>query len=311
MAARHPSPRKSEAKLSVAPHPVPKGMEGRPCPVSGFSSEALRKLQEDPDVASESLALSMPQSARSQKERNVVAFVKLNVFNSSHHVSADTRALVKSIGGLPKLRSFTNTFYKLCFADPHIDKFIASHADPHGERFATWIAEKMGDGTPWTDERRTREVRTMKFDDGVVRVAHDRSSAHYAAWHSPKREAEKWGQHFQVDDARIWMRLHFWAARLNGLFEPEHAAFMDYYTRFIGHFVSVYSSKSPPFTRESARWSADPANIEKYVVSGNMMTDVLSQSLEQAVMTLPSDERLYTGSKHPSPSWPYDVPVQR
>jgi len=73
--------------------------------VSGFSSEAFRKLQEDPDVASESLALQMPQAARSQKERNVapLAFVKLNVFNSSHHVSADTRALVKSIGGLPKL----------------------------------------------------------------------------------------------------------------------------------------------------------------------------------------------------------------
>ena len=31
-----------------------------------------------------------------------------------------------------------------------------------------------------------------------------------------------------------------------------------------GHFISIYSSKSPPFTRESARWSADPANIERY-----------------------------------------------
>lgn len=280
--------------------------------MTGFSSEALRQLQEDPDVASESLALPMPQSDLPQREHVAyLALVQLNVYGSKHHVSADTGALVKSIGGLPKLRNFTNTFYKLCFADPHIDKFIASHADPHGERFATWIAEKMGDGTPWTDERRTREARTMIFDDEIVRVAHDRSSAHFAAWHSPKREIEKWGQHFKLDDARIWMRLHFWAARQKGLFEPKHAAFMDYYIRFIGHFVSVYSSKSPPFTRESARWSADPTKIQKSLASGNVMTDVVGQSLEKALMTLPSDERLYTGSSNSSPSWPYEVPVQR
>jgi hypothetical protein len=33
-----------------------------------------------------------------------------------------------------------------------------------------------------------------------------RSSAHFAAWHSPKREPEKFGLHFKLDDCRVWMR---------------------------------------------------------------------------------------------------------
>jgi hypothetical protein len=213
------------------------------------------------------------------------------------------------VGGLPALRRFTNRFYELAFADPHLDKFIASHDDPHGDRFACWIAEKMGDGTPWTDERKTRPVRTMKLGGETYQVAHDRSSAHFAAWHSPKREPEKWGDHFNVEDARTWMRLHFLAARETGMF--EHEAFMDYYIRFIGHFISVYSSKSPPFTRESARWSADPANVRAYYAAGKKMLDIKGQSIEMDLRALPSHERLYTGSHHPSPAWPYEEAPQR
>ena len=36
---------------------------------------------------------------------------------------------------------------------------------------------------------------------------------------------------------------------------------MDYYVRFIGHFVSVYERNAPPFARESARWSQTQANL--------------------------------------------------
>mmetsp|Transcript_71845 Transcript_71845/g.134358 ORF Transcript_71845/g.134358 Transcript_71845/m.134358 type:complete len:105 (+) Transcript_71845:2-316(+) len=100
------------------------------------------------------------------------------------------------------------------------------------------------------------------------------------------------------------MRLHFWAARDTGLFDT-HPQFMDYYMRFIGHFVSVYSSKSPPFTRESARWSADPANIERYLAEGNRMSDVIGKNIEVELQKLPQGERIYTGSRHPKPSWPY------
>merc|ERR1712087_606082 len=53
--------------------------------------------------------------------------------------------------------------------------------------------------------------------------------------------------------------------------------------RFIGHFISIYSSMSPPFTRESARWSADPRNIEKYVASGNLMRDVIDKPITRAL----------------------------
>lgn len=309
-----------------APHPIPKGMENRPCPITGFiadgrvlessesaaSTEALLKLLVDPDIASESRALKKPSSDGSRKEQLVAAFatiVPLNVYDRAHHASAATRALVRSIGGLPTLRRFTNRFYELAFSDPHLDKFIANHEEPHGERFANWIAEKMGDGTPWTDERKTRPIRKMNIFGKVYEVAHDRSSAHFAAWHSPKREQEKWGDHFNVEDSRIWMRLHFLAARETGMF--AHEAFMEYYIRFIGHFVSVYSSRSPPFARESARWSANPANVQAYFASGNRMTDVIGQPVERALRALPSEERLYTGSSHASPAWPYEIPPQR
>merc|ERR1712107_763873 len=134
-------------------------------------------------------------------------------------------------------------FYEKAFADPHLDKFIRSHDDPHGERFATWIAEKMGDGTPWTDERRTRPITNLRIGREVVEVSFDRSSAHYAAWHSPKREPHKWGEHFKPDDARVWMRLHFWAA-------PSWNTI-----RVSSGTSSVYTRASLPFTRESLRWS--------------------------------------------------------
>merc|ERR1711981_998863 len=107
--------------------------------------------------------------------------------------------------------------------------------------------------------------------------------------HSPKRPAHKRGDRFKLDDARVWMRLHFWAARDTGLFEPEHAAFMDYYAKFIAHFISVYSSKAPPFARESARWSAEQQNIDRYLANGNLMSDVTGQPLQDALEDLPSE----------------------
>merc|ERR1719321_47897 len=102
------------------------------------------------------------------------------------------------------------------------------------------------------------------------------------------------------------MRLHFWAAREVGMF--EHPEFMDHYIRLIGHFVSVYTSHAPPFARESARWSANPANIEKYLKDGRMMIDVIGKPHRVAIKELPQDERTYSGSKAGNPSWPYEQP---
>ena len=115
--------------------------------------------------------------------------------------------------------------------------------------------------------------------------------------------AQVWGEHFKLDDCRVWMRLHFWAAREVGLFD-DHPAFMDYYVRFIGHFVSVYERLAPPFARESARWSADPANVEAYLVT-KQMPDVVGVSPREALSQLPAAERAYTGSSAGRLLWPY------
>jgi truncated hemoglobin YjbI len=309
------------------PHAIPEGMEDAVCPVTGLSLEghkaqmsnetaaAFIAMESDPDILEERLTrrntLNIPiqdQDAQVTPPQSF-EFVPLNVRSASHQANAATQRLVRSVG-LKKLREFTEAFYAKVFVDPHLDKFIRRHDDPHGERFALWIAEKFGDGTPWTEERKTRPKDLMRIGREIHEVAHDRSSAHFAAWHSPKREAHKWGQHFKPDDARVWMRLHFWAAREVGLFEPQYASFMDYYIRFIGHFVSVYSGKSPPFTRESARWSADPQNTSRYVEAGRLMIDVIDMPVEKALATLPTEEQEYTGSKHPNPSWPYQKKMQ-
>ena len=161
----------------------------------------------------------------------------------------------------------------MAFQDPVIDKFIREHGDHHGQRFASWIAEKMGHGTPWSTERRTRKQCPFSAHGHDFDSAFDRSSAHFAAWHSPKREPERWGEHFQLDDARIWMRLHFWAMREAGIADA-HPRFAEYYCRLIGHFVSVYERLATPFARESMRWSADPANTQRYLDGGRRMPDV-------------------------------------
>ena len=78
------------------------------------------------------------------------------------------------------------------------------------------------------------------------------------------------------------MRLHFWAARETGLFD-EHPAFMDYYVRFIGHSVSVYGvARAAP--RESARWSAEPANVQAYLAT-KQMPDVVGVSPRGVVVS--------------------------
>lgn len=99
------------------------------------------------------------------------------------------------------------------------------------------------------------------------------------------------------------MRLHFWSAREEGLLDDP--AFADYYVRFIGHFVSVYERTAPPFARESMRWSSDPANTQRYQDAGNAMPDIMGMDPRQAALTLPPDERAYTGSVAGN-AWPYE-----
>lgn len=225
--------------------------------------------------------------------------VPLHVIGRTHHTSPKTAALLQAIGGLPKLKEITSEFYRKTFADTHLDQFVRSHDDPHADRLATWIAEKMGGGTPWSDERRTRPREVVEAYGGMRVMVHDRSSAHFAAWNSPKRSPAVVGEHFNLRDARVWMRLMFWSARSVGAFEGEAgAAFQDWYVKFIAHFVRVYEGLAPPFARESLRWSADPRNTERYLET-HTMTDVLSQSEHEAYAQLPAAER--------DSGWPYDA----
>lgn len=207
----------------------------------------------------------------------------------THVPSRGSRYLIENEVTLDDLKKATEKFYELAFQDKTLDKFIRSHADPHGDRFAKWIHQKLSGSTVWDEDRASR---------GRGCPVHDRTSAHVAAWYSPKRPSEERGEHFQLDDCRVWMRLHFWALRESGLM-AKSPSFCDYYVRYIGHFVRVYESTAPAFARDALRWSADPKNIEKYIRNGRKMKDVLGKGFYQAANDIPEHE-------FDDAEWPYN-----
>ena len=95
------------------------------------------------------------------------------------------------------------------------------------------------------------------------------------------------------------MRLHFWALR-EAVGEAASPSFVDFYVRFIGHFVRVYEGAAPAFARDSYRWSADRRSIDGYIENGRKMRDVLGLSLSQALNQIPEEE----ASDH---VWPYET----
>jgi hypothetical protein len=234
---------------------------------------------------------------------------QLNWRPGGHRPNAATLSMLDEIGGIDGLQSFTARFYSKAFQDPTLDPLIRDRADPHGSRFANWIAEKFGHrDEPWTTERSTRATCPFASHGYSFTTPHDRSSAHYAAWHSPKRDGGRFGEHFKLDDCRVWMRLHFWALRDAGL-DARSPSFFSYYVKFIGHFVSVYERSAPCFARSAARWSADPANIEAYLSRGRRMEDALyaardRSSLPRALAALPADEQARNVGSAPH-GWPY------
>lgn len=269
-----------------------------------FSKSAqnqLERLEQDADIKREAQRLA---EMKLGNDANTLS-VEKNPFTlqrgtGGHRASKTTLRLLDEIGGVEGIQKFTDTFYEMAFQDPHIDKFLRDHNDPHGARFAAWIAEKFGDpAEPWTTERRSRQICPFHSHGYRLETPHDRSSAHYAAWHSPKRSAKDFGKHFKLDDARVWMRLHFAALRQTGGFERS-PAFCDYYIKFIGHFVSIYESAATKFARESARWSENPQNMKDYIENGRLMSNVIGASYATALKDLPEHEA--TDS-----SWPYPV----
>ncbi len=217
----------------------------------------------------------------------------------THKPSEGSRALIENEVSLTDLEAMTTKFYELAFQDETLDKFIRSHSDPHGSRFAKWIHQKLPGSNIWDMDRRSRDLTPKTVAGGRTAVVHDRSSAHAAAWYSPKRPANEVGRHFKLDECRVWMRLHFWAMRQSGIVEKS-PSFTDYYVRFIGHFVSVYERSATKFARESFRWSADPNNTEKYIKDGRKMKDVLDVSFWNAARDLPTEEL-------DDDEWPYYI----
>jgi len=192
------------------------------------------------------------------KEQKVKERIRLSTSRGTHYASEDTIRLLEDIGA-DRILAMTATFYDMMFQDQWLDKFVRSHKDPHGDRLGLWIIEKMGGGAVWSS-RRPRDARQL---------------AHRDAWTSPKREPEKCGRRFKLDDARMWMRLMFLAARIEGL--DAHRPFFNWYVDFISHFIAVYEFSAPPFAFESSQWSLDPNNIETYLNDGRLMKDVANQ----------------------------------
>lgn len=218
----------------------------------------------------------------------------------THVPNEESAALIDEVGGIMALRAMTEMFYEKAFADVTLDKFIRSHDDPHGERFATWIHQKLGgSGNLWDANRADRLLSPAEVANGKKITVLDRTSAHVAAWNSPKRPARQVGKHFELDECRVWMRLHFWAMRESGIIEKS-PSFADYYVRFIGHFVRVYESLAPLFARDSFRWSANEDNLKRYRENGRQMKDVLGLTVEAALLQIPFEEVQ-------DEDWPYVV----
>eukprot|EP01031_Cornospumella_fuschlensis_P032734 gene32735-39572_t len=175
--------------------------------------------------------------------------VDLRVINGTHQVSEGTANLLADIGGGDRIREFCTRFYARAFIDKTLQEFFFADdgATAHGKRLADWIIQKMGgEGLPWTDSGRW----------GMRQISHR------AAWNSEKRHESVRGRHFKLGETRVWMRLHFWAARECGL--HQHAAFWSWYIQFIEHFIAVYERKAPRYAQEDAEWSADSANLRRY-----------------------------------------------
>ncbi len=177
----------------------------------------------------------------------------------------DTKLLFERIGGYETLLGIMKQFYPMMFRDKQLSKFVEDQSDPHPERLAQWIAEKMTGKPIWSSTLSSRS-RDQPYD---------RQSAHYKAWNSKRREPSRRGSHFKLDDAVIWMRLNFWACRKEGI-DKHHPEFFEWYIKFISHFVAVYERRATPYAHGASQWSLDAANIAKYERDGWIMHDASS-----------------------------------
>lgn len=202
------------------------------------------------------------------KPRNVAVLIENGTFIST----LESAELLQEIGGRDAILRMTALFYEKFSHDLSISKFLYdSKNTPHHERLGNWICEKMDSNNKvWSEERQKRAKCpfSQPLSNGEDFIVHDRSSAHRAAWFSVLRPPEEMGQRFKLTDARVWMRLFFWAARECGLLENK--TFQNWLVRFIAHFIRVYEYSAPAHAVESLEWSSNAANIEQYLATREM-----------------------------------------
>jgi hypothetical protein len=187
--------------------------------------------------------------------------IPLNLIDGTHYPSQPTLDLLQSIGGRDRLLEVTTLFYPKMFRDKHLQQFVESTSDPHPERLADWIAEKMSGHKYWSSQLHQRP------DD----QPYDRQSAHHKAWYSFRRDQDKTGRRFKLDDAVTWMRLFFWSIRESGLSDTP---FWGWIMKFISHFIRIYENTASHHVLEAAEWSADNDNLIRYEQNDWLMTDV-------------------------------------
>jgi len=180
----------------------------------------------------------------------------------------------------------------------------------------------------YTPEAMARKGLTPTLKKALF-VVHDRSTAHYAGWHSTKRPKEDVGTHFELDDCRVWLRLHFWACRECGLFEKDPAVcesdltsagpalraeirvqFEAWYTKFLAHFISVYRRIAPPFVPVECAWSLDKGNLDGYlanVATGkSSMPDVINVLTDEEATRKLNDEDRKAVENVKASGWPFE-----
>ncbi len=173
--------------------------------------------------------------------------------------SMESALLLRAVGGGQRVLEMTTRFYAWALADQHLKEFFfeSDGAAAHGDRLGHWIVQFMGgEGNPWDDSGREGK----------------RQSTHVKAWNSRLRPPQRMGRHFKLDDCRVWMRLHFLAAREVGLF--LHPQFRQWYVAFIAHFVEVYEVTAPPYADADAEWSASADNVAVYLAQSRRMLDI-------------------------------------
>lgn len=89
--------------------------------------------------------------------------------------NSKSRELLAEAGGQNAVLRAVSRFYARMFTDKRIQQFVQNEGDPHAARLASWIAEKLGDGVPWTQERAVRPRCPVRLGDGTSdHVVHDR-----------------------------------------------------------------------------------------------------------------------------------------